>query len=367
MSFLRDLRGARSGGQVSSPAARHWRVAWRWAGEGWRWWIAELAACVPAALLRRLFGPGKSLALRLDGEVLHVTGQPDLPLDAAELPAALRRHLRQADALALVLPQKSVLRRVIDVPSAAAREMASAVPFLVERHTPFLPGQARAAWRVMSRDQAGRTPIELAVTAGPPLDRVLDRLDDLDVAISAIHVDGDDRLPRLDFSAATRLGVRRRWLREPWRPLLAATLCLLLLGPAAVSVAVHHRALAMQAALAARGANPADAARLRVTFAHDAAAAAILAGRIADTDPLRLLRDVTEALPDSAWLFSFGLTPATLQIGGFSTDLPAAIARLQALPEVAHLEFRSPVIHDAHTDRDRFDILLNLKNLKNAH
>jgi general secretion pathway protein L len=367
MSFLRDLRGARSGGQVSSPAGQSWRIAWRWAGDAWRWWLAELGACVPAGLMQRLFGPGNVVVLRLDGEMLHVTGQPDLPLDSAVLPDALRHHLRQADALALLLPAASVLRRVIDVPSAAAREMAKAVPFLVERHTPFLPGQARAAWRIKSQDRAGRTAIELAVTARHTLERVLNRLLDLDMPISNIHVDGDDRLPRLDFSAATRMGGRRGWLREPWRPLLAATLGLLLFGPAAVSVALHHRALAVQAALAASGARPAEDARLRAILAHQVASATVLAGRMADPSPLRLLHDITDALPDSAWLFSLDATPATVQIAGFSTDLPAVIARLQALPEVAHLEFRSPVIHDAHTDRDRFDILLHLKILQHAH
>jgi Tfp pilus assembly protein PilN len=80
-----------------------------------------------------------------------------------------------------------------------------------------------------------------------------------------------------------------------------------------------------------------------------------------------VLNDVTQALPDSTWLFSFDLTPDTLEIAGFSTDLPASIARLQALPDVARLEFRSPVIHDARADRDRFDILLHLRNLQNAH
>ncbi len=342
-------------------------MAWRWAVDAWRWWRAELAACVPSSLLRRLSGPGKTFALRLDGDVLHLTGHPDLPLDASELPAALRRQLLQADSVALILPANAVLRRVIDMPSAAAREMAKALAFLVERHTPFLPGQARAAWRIKSQDGSGRVAIELAVTARHRLERVLDRLDDLDVPVSAIHVDGDDHTPRLDFSEATRIGGRRRWLREPWRPLLAATLCIVLLGPAAVSLAVHHRAQAVQTDLAARGATQADSARLRATFARQAAAATMLAGRMAEPSPLRLLHDLTDALPDSTWLFSLDVTPAAVQIAGFSSDLPAAIARLQALPEVAHLEFRSPVIHDAHTDRDRFDILLHLKISQHVH
>ena len=326
------------------------------------WWLGELAGLVPRALLRRFVGSRAVLLIRLDGEHLYFGARESAALDAAALPAALLRRVQQAESVALALPAAMVLRRVVEVPAAATRELAAAVPFLAERHMPFPAGQARVAWRVLGPAAApGRTQLELAATGAAGLDRLMARLHALAIPVGAIHVQGDDRSPPLDFAPAGFFGRGRRWLAEPWRVLLLATLCLMLAGPIAVAITVHLRAVAMGEALAARGAQPQDAERQEQHLRVDEADARRLSDRLAAPDALSVLDHVTAALPDSSWLFSFDYTPDAVQIGGFSTDMPDAVGRLQALGELAQLEFRSPVIHDAHADRDRFDILLHLK------
>lgn len=348
--------------RIKHPASR-WREA---AAAALRWWFTELAGIVPPSITARLFGQGALLPIRLDGELLHIDGVR-LPLEASTLPAQARARIRQADAIVLMLPAAMVLRRSIDIPSAAARELASAVPFLVERHTPFLPDQARAAWRIRNRDAgSGKVRIELAVTAAAPLERIMARLHQLDIPVGRIHVEADDRLPRLDFAAAPAGRPLRSWLAEPWRPLLAGALAVLLTGPVIVAGVVHARAELLTRELAAHGEKPREQASLRAGIRKQAATAAILAAHAAAPGALDMLQQITQALPDSAWLFSFDFTGQTLQLGGFSTDMPATVLRLQSLPAVEHLEFRSPVIHDAHADRDRFDILLRLKKAGHA-
>ncbi len=326
------------------------------------WWLGELAGLVPRALLRRFVGNRAVLLIRLEGDRLDFGGQETLGLDAAALPAPLLRHVQQAGSVAFELPAGMVLRRVVDVPAAATRELAAAVPFLIERHTPFPPGQARVAWRVLGAAAPnGRVQLELAATAAAALDRLVARLHTLGIPVGAIRVQGDDRRPPLDFASGGFFGRGRRWLAEPWRVLLAATLCLMLAGPIVVAACVHLRAEAITAALAARGAKPQDAAQQEQHLRNDEADARMLSERLAAPDALSVLDHVTNALPDSAWLFSFDFTPGSVQIGGFSTDMPEAVGRLQALRELEQLEYRSPVIHDARADRDRFDILLHLK------
>jgi general secretion pathway protein L len=331
------------------------------------WWLAALASMVPASLTSRLLGQGTVLHLRLDGDLLHAEGSPPIDGAAASLPAPLAALARSADAIVLMLPASVVLRRRVDIPAAAARELASAVPFLIERHTPFLPAQARTAWRIVGGDPAlGRVTLELAATAAAPLDRALARLHALGVSVSAVQLESDERMPRLDFA---RTGTRRpvrSWLAEPWRPLLAAAAVLLLAGPILVAGVVHARLRSMELAHVAGAANPQQAEQRARRLRADAALAATLAARARAPDAAETLARVTAALPDTSWLFSFDFTPQTLQLGGFSTDMPAAVARLQALPFVAKLEFRSPVIHDARADRDRFDILLRLQKAGDA-
>ncbi len=339
---------------MMSRPSRHWHSFVHW-------WLTELASLVPSSIAGRLLGQGTVLPVRLKGDLLLIEGAPPLPLETNALPAALAARIFQADAVALVLPASMVLRRSIDLPAAALRELASALPFLIERHTPFLPGQAQAAYRITSRDAgAGKIKVELAVTASAPLGRILARLHQLGISAGAIHVEGDDRLPRLDFAGAGLRRPVRSWLAEPSRPLLAATLALLLAGPAVVSAMVHVRAHQQAASLSAGGAGTQEQATLRARLRTEVSLARTLAARIAAPDPLALLDDTTKALPASTWVFSFDFTPQSLQLGGFSTDMPEAVARLQALPGVQKLEFRAPVIHDAHADRDRFDILLHL-------
>jgi general secretion pathway protein L len=331
------------------------------------WWLAELASMVPASITSPLFGEGAVLHLRLDGDLLHAEASPPIDRAAPALPAPLAARVRMADAVILVLPASIVLRRTIDLPTAAARELASAVPFLVERHTPFLSGQARTAWRVAGRAAApGRIQVELAATASAPLEQVLARLHDLRVPITAVYVEGDDFLPRLDFSRTRAGRTIGSWLAEPWRPLLAAAAALLLAGPLLVAGVVHERARRMEQGFAGGGAHLQARAIQRARLRAELALAATLAAREHAPDALAALALVTQALPDSSWLFSFDFTPQSLQLGGFSTDMPAAVARLQALPGVAKLEFRSPVIHDARADRDRFDILLRLQKANDA-
>jgi general secretion pathway protein L len=343
-----------------SHPTRHWR---RFV----RWWLAELAGLFPSSVTGRLLGQGTVLPMRLDGNQLHIEGAPPLPLEAAALPRQAAARVAQADAVVLVLPAAMVLRRTIDIPAAAWRELASAVPFLVERHTPFLPGQAHAAHRVIGRDAGrGKIRVELAVTAAAPLGLILARLHQLGISAGAIHVEGDDRLPRLDFAGTRLRRPMRSWLAEPWHPLLAATLALLLAGPAVVAAVVHARAHHLAATLSAGGAGPQAQATLRARLRAEVSLARTLAARVAAPDPLAVLDRATQALPASSWVFRLDLTPQSLQLGGFSTDMPEAVARLQALPGVQKLEFRAPVIHDAHADRDRFDILLHLDKLSHA-
>jgi general secretion pathway protein L len=326
------------------------------------WWWGELAGLVPRALIRRVAGNRAMLVIRFDGARLYFGSHERAAVDSATLPAALLRRVQQAESVALELPASMVLRRAIDLPAAATRELAAAVPFLAERHTPFPPGQARVAWRVVgAASTPGRIQLELAATDAAGLARLEARLHQLGIPIAAIHVAGDGQAPKLDFAAGGFFGHGRRLLAEPWRVLLAATLCLILAGPIAVAITVHLRAAAMGQALASRGAQPQDAQRQEQHLRLDEADARKLGERLAAPDVLGVLDHITDALPDTSWLFSFDYTPTSVQIGGFSTDMPDAVGRLQALRELEQLEFRSPVIHDAHADRDRFDILLHLK------
>jgi hypothetical protein len=206
--------------------------------------------------------------------------------------------------------------------------------------------------------------LELAVTDAAALGQQLSRLKALVVPVSAVQVDGDERLPRLDFKDHDRAWQGRLGGREPAAMLLAASVALALAGPVVVASVVHWRAWQAdrQASTQASQGDRAVLDRLRA----DMTAAGVLAPLLDAPSALATLLAVTHALPDDAWLFGFDLAGRTLEVQGFSADLPATVGRLQALPGLDRLEFKSPVMHGGRDDKDRFDIILRLKQAGHA-
>ena len=344
------------------------RAAGNVAGAALRWWLGELAAVVPARVRDALAGDGHDFRVRVHANVIRIEGGQgsdaawDLPLGDDDLPAQLQARLRGGAGAVLLLPAAAVLRRVVELPSAAASELQSATSFLVERLSPFRLEQACHTARLVARDKARKLiRAEVAVVPRQMLEGLLVALSARSIPLCAVRIEGDAGKPPLDFlpsqSARSRFG---RQAREPWRPVLAAGLALVVIGPLAVAYRSHAEATALAAAVAQVAGIGGRAAALRTEVEARAAAEAFMSARQRRPKAIEVLAALTRTLPDDTWVFRMDARPGQVVFAGLSSDVPALLERLTTAPFAAP-ELISPVAHGLAGGKSRFEVRVELR------
>lgn len=340
----------------------------RTARAGVAWWTGELRGLLPDALLRLAFGPTGSTVLRLGPDGLHLATpaphgtwltEDGIPPQASQLRAALAK----ASACTVVLPAQFVLRRVVNLPIAAAGDLGSAVPFLVERHTPFSLEEVRYDFRLLARDRVRKlAAVELAVVPRSVLDRPLAIAAAHRLPVAAVRVEGDSAVPPLDLLGRGERGSAgvSATRRNLWKPVLAAAAAVLALGMPIVAATVHARAVSTAAEAEAASAAGRRGAALHQEVQAHARAAAFMPARLRGPQPLEVLAELSRSLPDDTWLFSLEVEPGEVKLAGYSRDVPALLKQLAALPFVEAPELRGPVVHGAN-GRDRFEASLRVR------
>lgn len=362
------------------------------ARRGWRasplpaflgWWGGELRGLLPLRW-RGWFGSGADWHLLQHADTawtLRRSGQGDVlaswnddgaPAPAAALGAALQRVDREDLRLALLLPAATVLRRTLALPLAARDNLRQVAAFEMDRQTPFTVAQVYYAVRETAAPAApaapGRLNAELVVVTRGTLDPLLARLQAQGIAVDAADVAvGHGRLG-VNLLPPEQVPHRARPRRR--LNLMLAAACVLLLA-LVLGEWLHNRQLAlaqMQAEVEAMRGEAQQVAALRQQLQDDAGAAGFLARRKHDTVAmLGLLQDVTERLPDSAWLERFNVDSAG-QIG-LQGQSQQAVKLLDALKDsklVTGASFQGSIQPDPSSGKERFYLTARVNQPKPA-
>jgi general secretion pathway protein L len=337
-----------------------------WAGL--RWWLDELRGMVPTRVKTALDGRAAPLSLQVDNNALQVREASaqlvaTLPLDGPRmLPEGLAERVAEASSIVLVLPDASVLRRVIDLPLSAEGELRAAISFEIDRQTPFSADQVHCRYRIRDRDRARKLlHVELAVAPRTRIETAMEAAGSFGIVPTAVRIEGDDFLPPFEFLPQGQGLAVRHWLDEPWRPILAAAVLVLLLGSAGLAWQRHGEAGSLAAEVAARREIGHRAQALRDEIKASETAAAFLPEKRQAPRAIDIIDTLTRLLPDDAWVFDLELGTQEARIEGFSTDVPKVIEQLQKAPIFETPQLRSPVAHSQANSRDRFDLALPLK------
>lgn len=339
-------------------------------GAFFRWWLGELAACVPGPLRRLIAGERTTLSVTVDGdwaeaarisrgerkELGRLLLSGDSEADRAAL-AKLTGGLRRAE-LYLALPARRVLRKELELPLAAETDLDDLLRFELDRQTPFTQEQARFDYRIVRRDKsAGRIEVELAVAPREAVDRLLSLASGWGVEPVVVTAAGDELSP-MPFDLSGRAAPNGFGLRA----VLAAGLTL-----AAVALLTYAVAQPLQwQAAAAREAEQAlaearsaarEAAEMSDALERRRKDARYLVDRKLKA-PLVVsaLADVTRLLPDDSFLFELQLRKGRIRVRGYA---PAAAPLLQLFerhPRLSGARFESPVTRVPGIDKERFDI-----------
>jgi general secretion pathway protein L len=332
------------------------------------WWLGELGALIPSAVKTALGGRAAPIFVTVDTTTIAVADAAGVALGqfvahpAGSLPAALAHRVAEAGSVILLLPDSDVLRRVIDLPLTAERELRAAMFFEIDRQTPFASDQTYHRYRVEKRDLARkRLRVALAVTPRATADAALNALDANGVSVDAVRIVGDHGVPPLDLLRRRRSVRRRLWLDEPWRAIAAAAALLLVLGTAGIAWHRRDQAQALGEEIADHRAIGRRNQALRDDIVAAEAAARFLPDKRQTPRALEIVELLSRTLPDDAWIFGFELSPKEVRIEGFAANVPALIERLQQTALFDTPQLRAPVSRSAASSRDRFDLVLPLK------
>jgi general secretion pathway protein L len=338
------------------------------AAAAWRWWIAELRGLLPKRLLDLLNARQSRIVVEVTPDEISVTrrhaGSDSVLLRhggtavASAAPAALRGPVSAGETVILRLPQPEVLRKTVELPLGALRNLRQILRFEVERQSPLELERVYFDHQVLRRDAAARKlVIELRIVKRDAVDRALSVCRSLGLVPAALDFIGDDRpleMAGLLTAGATSVA---RW---PWRRVtvaLAALACLLAASLAYVESARRQQlASDIAARLAAAKTEVQDTDRLRKEIAALTTRTEFLDQQKAKPLAIRVVSEITRLLPDGTWLFQLEIDGPKIRLRG---DSPAASQLLTAFdgsPLFTNTRFLAPVTQGGRSGLERFDL-----------
>jgi general secretion pathway protein L len=345
------------------------------------WWRRELSWLVPRAL-RSGSTPESTLLLDVGAERIAVsafargrhstlaevarTGGADggpRPSDAdTSLARVTGRFDPHATPVVLRLPPDLVLRSEIELPGAAAENLAEVLTFEMHRLTPFEAEQVYFDHRVLATpgDDRERVKVELTVVRRAVVDEVLCLLEpwSLRFAGSVAGPEPDARGPCFGLvPSVARPARRRRWRRALWAANVALAVVLL-----ALPFARQQRILQETSAWLGDARTRALAAQQqRLRADRLLAAREFLIERKRVSPPaVRVLAELTAALPDSTWLQRLQVRAGQVQLKGTSPSAASLIKLIEGIGGFRNARFSAPVTRNPTTGDERFQLVFDL-------
>lgn len=326
------------------------------------WWLAALAAGLPAGVRRALRVARTRLIVDLDGDEARVgrlSGErrEDLGRYRLDRPAGGAIDLDDGDADVIVrLPAQAGLRRKVEVPLAAAESLGEALGYEIERQTPFRAEQVRFAYRELARDEtAGVITVDLLVVPREQLRKALDAAARLGLTPTAMTAgSGDDALAFNLLPARPRQAAPTSQKTTLLWAVGVACLVLALATPF-FRLELARRDAAHRLAAAEATARPLLAEHARVGDRVEALQRLIRRGN-ADAPMVVLLDELTQLLPDDVSLSQLAIRKDGIELHGTAASAAGVVSRLDGSGRYEAIAFRSPLVRDPLTGLERFHI-----------
>jgi len=328
-----------------------------------RWWRRELLGMLPASL--RAAGPRTILDLRGGSPILarakRGAWHPLAPAEGVVPKGPIARAMCAEDPLVVAIPPAWIMTRVLRLPAVAEPRLDAVLGFELEQHVPFAAEEVVWSHRVLRRlpDSQG-IEVEAAILPRAMVAAAAGALRALGArAPIQARPDPAAEWPAIPLDALSP--PRRGWRGRVEAALaLAAALLLLQLGhdelsrQQAVLDAVQARAVAARTAAERVLTLQAgvDEARGRLS-----AAMALRSGRPA---AVAVLEDLTQRLPDDAWLTELRLTGSQLSVSGFAARPDALLEVLDASPILREVRFAAPLTRGPRDTADRFQLAMRV-------
>lgn len=304
-------------------------VAGQWLRLGYQWWLDEILQLVPTRFKQRL-ARKRGLIVSADGARIAVTAPNGDIVDPETLPASQRK-------LDVVLSPNLVLTRIIDVPLMRIADVLKMVALEIDRLTPFAPGTAFFDAEIVHRNEAASTQkVRIGVLPRTTADRVMADLTKAGIVPLSLRVSGvvTGSTGEFDFLGSVREARGERSAATRARILWLVVAALFVFNIAALVIRDMSQLQTLRDITVSQNSVVVLARRLREKVDIETASRTVFVQRRAETSPLRILDEVTRALPLTAWIQRFEWDGSRLHIAGYGPS-PATV--MQALRKSARL------------------------------
>lgn len=339
-----------------------------------RWWATELLSLLPPIwqelartrrdrLVVQLADTELTLSL-CKGDTERQLGRYRLGQGEA-IKAALAELPVGSAEVVLRLPEKDVLCSTLDLPVEAEANLRAVLAFEMDRQTPFKAEQVYYDAQIVAKPPGMRQmQVKLWVVPRKAVDDALERMAGLGLRPAVVN--GPEGRPgEADTCAGSVANFLPRERRPPARRgamrlnMALTALALLLLVAAVRLPLVQQRTLvANLESLLEEAQRQAKAMELL----HDelkkfAEESRFLSEQWQDSPPIvPVLAEITRLLPDDTWISTLEISHGEVAIQGESPSASALIGLIEASPSFHNANFRSPVIQDQKTGRERFQL-----------
>ncbi len=348
------------------------------------WWGGELAACLPPRLRERFARTRERLVIEISETTAvftHGRGRDSQPLGELSVSAAGlagQRDAGQREAVARIIqsaglrsgevvlkvPRGKVLRRLVELPAAAAENLGEVLGFEMDRHTPFKAEEVYFDYRVEGSDpERKRIKVDLVVVPRTVADQAMRLVSSwgLEPDQLAAGDESDDGARSFNLLPPGAARSRAAFGRRLVAGLSVLTGVLVLV---ALYAPLHQRqeilaATEAQLARARAEALEADALKAQVEEMQERSRFVVQRKRT-ERSMTEVLDELTRVLPDHTWVLKLGVRDAQLTISGYSAKPSSLIGLLEQSAALTEVRFSSPVTMDRKIGLDRFNLTATL-------
>jgi general secretion pathway protein L len=332
----------------------------------WSWWLGELRGLLPARPWRPPARPEAVIVLyepsgidivvrrrhrmrKLGRLPLPEPGNGDAALAGvatAQETRTLLRAVRQARLpIVLRLPAAMGIVRRDRLPASAERELGSIMAHKIDVLTPWTVDQVHFDQRIDGRRDDGQIEVSLVAAPRGAVAEARRRLATIGLETRGVDLVEDDPLaaPSVDLTHA----IDTAHPRSRWGGVL---LWLGIILFTAGGVAAGHHIVSRQAIVAERRElvlgleqRLADMPDLRASLEALRNETRFVAEQQREAaSPLVVLESLSRILPDGVWLTDVSISGKALSIQGYADDVAGIVGLIEAAPQFARAEFRSP-------------------------
>ena len=357
------------------------------------WWGGELRALAPAWLERRLSGEETEVRARvLDRRVILTLNQDggSAPLGELDLADDLRavrttalrevidKRVAGGTGLRIELDGGQVLGRDVFLPLATEHNLAQVIRFEMDRLTPFTGDQVGFSYRILARlPERDRIKVRLEVVPRDYLLGLLEQLAPLGLTVSGVYIadalaegadegtDSHGNKPSFNVLPADLQAPPEALWNGKNRKLLAGLLALLVLAIGLPAYWQNRQLGQLETEIPAISADATRAAeRQRLLAAHLEGQRILTEKKNTQLAKLETLRALTELLPGTTWVSKLEIDRSQVSLQGESSKSSDLIAILEQSEYFRNVEFASPVTRGRASDKEQYQIRMQLVGLE---